>query len=156
MSFGGTICGLEIDTEAREAGSILAQVVDSTLVRVVVLIEVLVADSIPAPEVGSILAQVVDFIEVLAVGFILVQAVGFILVQAVGFILVQAVGFIEVLVVGFIWGRTRSRICPIGRRVNIYCSIFRIMECNNMQSIYFNMASNVKLRKQCSKLLVNK
>ena len=140
MSFGGTICGLEIDTEAREAGSILAQVVDSTLVRVVVLIEVLVADSIPAPEVGSILAQVVDFIEVLAVGFILVQAVG----------------FIEVLVVGFIWGRTRSRICPIGRRVNIYCSIFRIMECNNMQSIYFNMASNVKLRKQCSKLLVNK
>ena len=148
MSFGGTICGLEIDTEAREAGSILAQVVDSTLVRVVVLIEVLVADSIPAPEVGSILAQVVDFIEVLVVGFILVQAVGF--------ILVQAVGFIEVLVVGFIWGRTRSRICPIGRRVNIYCSIFRIMECNNMQSIYFNMASNVKLRKQCSKLLVNK
>ena len=124
MSFGGTICGLEIDTEAREAGSILAQVVDSTLVLVVVLIEVLVADSIPAPEVGSILAQVVDFI--------------------------------EVLVVGFIWGRTRSRICPIGRRVNIYCSIFRIMECNNMQSIYFNMASNVKLRKQCSKLLVNK
>ena len=148
MSFGGTICGLEIDTEAREAGSILAQVVDSTLVRVVVLIEVLVADSIPAPEVGSILAQVV--------GFILVLVVGFILVQAVGFILVQAVGFIEVLVVGFIWGRTRSRICPIGRRVNIYCSIFRIMECNNMQSIYFNMASNVKLRKQCSKLLVNK
>ena len=148
MSFGGTICGLEIDTEAREAGSILAQVVDSTLVRVVVLIEVLVADSISAPEVGSILAQVVDFIEVLVVGFILVQAVGF--------ILVQAVGFIEVLVVGFIWGRTRSRICPIGRRVNIYCSIFRIMECNNMQSIYFNMASNVKLRKQCSKLLVNK
>ena len=140
MSFGGTICGLEIDTEAREAGSILAQVVDSTLVRVVVLIEVLVADSIPAPEVGSILAQVV----------------GFILVLVVGFILVQAVGFIEVLVVGFIWGRTRSRICPIGRRVNIYCSIFRIMECNNMQSIYFNMASNVKLRKQCSKLLVNK
>ena len=148
MSFGGTICGLEIDTEAREAGSILAQVVDSTLVRVVVLIEALVADSISAPEVGSILAQVVDFIEVLVVGFILVQAVGF--------ILVQAVGFIEVLVVGFIWGRTRSRICPIGRRVNIYCSIFRIMECNNMQSIYFNMASNVKLRKQCSKLLVNK